>query len=92
MRRPVCWGGMCFVHVRSNDVQHEYHADPGGPEEGRLVERRADGAWLASLRRRTAVALPEGPAWREDAHDVARRALDAALAQLAGPGVYLPAF
>lgn len=79
-RAPVCWGGLCFVHVRSDDLAHYYQAEG---EDARLVERRGDGWWLASLRGATWAAGPEGPAWREDPHDVARRACQGALAELA---------
>jgi len=78
-RRPVCWGGLCFEHVSSDDLAHHYRAEG---ENARLVERRADGWWLARLRGSAGAAGPEGPSWHEDAHDVARRACQGALAEL----------
>jgi hypothetical protein len=79
-RRPVCWSGLCFQHTGSDDLAHHYRAEG---ESARLVERRGDGWWLAELRGVTWAEGPQGPAWREDPHDVARRACAGALAELA---------
>jgi hypothetical protein len=81
-KTPVCWNAQCFVHVRSDDRQDFYHLDPGGPELGYLTHERTGGAWLASLRGAKAVALPEQHGAFEGEADVARRALNDALAKL----------
>lgn len=82
MRDPIPWRGLCFVHVSSNDVCHEYALAPDGASVGRLVQGRVTGIWLAYFRGVCGSESPEKHQAFEDEKDVARRALDQALRRL----------
>lgn len=81
MKTPVCWNAQCFTHVSSSDTTDTYSTEDGN---GRLAHQRGTDIWLASLRGATGTAAREEnePAWSVCERDVARRALEAALAAL----------
>ena len=80
MKSPVAWNGICFVHVRSDDIYDYYQLDQAIPGlvEGRLSHDRSLGTWLACLNGSTAVREHTAPAPFQADTSVARLALDAA--------------
>jgi hypothetical protein len=82
VKSPVPWNGLCFVHARANDVDEYEHAD--GHHIGYLRHSKSQDIWLASLRGAVATVAREKsePAWKVADQDIARRALDEALAKL----------
>lgn len=78
---PVCWNSLCFEHTRHDDTTDHYRTECGN---GRLAHQRSTGVWLAELRGAIATARrgDDEAAWKTDANDVARRALEGALKQL----------
>lgn len=81
MKTPVPWNGQCFVHSHSDDLYDHYQYD-SATCAGYLKQRRANGMWLASLREAKGVSEPRAHQAFESETDVARRALDEALASL----------
>jgi hypothetical protein len=81
MKTPVCWHSLVFLHVHKGDVTDEYRIDvaPGGLWEGRLVNERSSGCWLAYLNGVCGSASPTQGACERD---TARAALDDALGRL----------